>query len=1137
MQRIGATLFAVDSHDDAVRKSSTPILDPVNGLNSHVVVRDGGASITVNAGVPPVLLGAVLPPPPPKPNADAEGRNVYVWKLSPPLVDEQTIQREFGAAFGPVERVYMFEPRTKNCANVTFSSAASANLAVSTGTYASAKMKLSLPKEMPNHAPTPFTVSSGVVCFEVTIGAPRSVIVGWGVGNAKAFDGTNALGFDCLNGTLLAGAEPKPFGERCGVGDVVSVVVDVKAKRLVLAKNGVVLGQHVPLSKGMLEAVNAKSDRRKQVGLRPFVLLGPGAHVEVAREILTFRALASGQSKGARAVAGPLLSLRDSTSAGSDTRITLHLRDLPPDWDEVEIKAWATSCGPVEFVAIFRGTSGAGSGTYGDWSLKNEQEFVVSVDGVLSQSLRQDEREMLTSLEPTREGRGGMSVQLSRVEGGTFFGLMESAAGLVRGERMHGQPLRVEGRTVEHFNVPTDLYKCRRAAIEATVATAKNAGVLVQSKVRGSSYHLTLEVRFEGGGLGRTLNHALITALDELSISCRAVAYSHANSLAALFTRKGFEAMAKVQAEERSMHGNEENAGSGDGGEGGAVEQVPHPSPGYVAWDRQAQKVQLYGRPETVAYLKGRLDTFVEAARDTPVHELFVAKAKMPLARRLCNDLLRLEGVFGAAPSSVNRLRLQATPEALVAACDLLRGKGVPLLDVPEASGKQQVTPTDRCSICHDVADDARLVVSCGHAFCVECITPLWRQRDEIPFSCCWAPPKAAPVPASSNRAQNAVLPYGGVLQDAMKAGDRAAIRAIMAARNNKPVAPPPPEAQGGGNEELVQPNCGTPIVWRDIECHLGAEDLQNLQLAAWDVFLQRPETGLRPCFASGCNQVLRARPSTVQCSDAHGLKVEICVACSTVAKEHVAVSGGMHAKIHGTEHLKCPFAAPTPGAAVEAARASAAAAALATASSAASPETPGVECDTQVRCPVVASSRPLHHACDLCNAEHCLACSAREDAAVRAHGSEKPCRNSASQQRSRNSTSQQRKREVEELLVDKCPRCAKFVHFGVDGCFALRCQCGCVICAYCWKNCGSNDPHPHVRNCSLTGAPKDKRGLFPSNPIDIYAQAQQERRRTRVSKYFALLPDNATRRETAQACHRAFADFGFDIRVIGGPW
>jgi len=498
----------------------------------------------------------------------------------------------FSAAYGPVEKVYMmFEPRTKNCATITFSSAASANSAASTGTFAgefSAKMKLSLPKEIPNQrapirATTPFTVSSGVVCFEVTAGAPGSVVVGWGVRNAKAFDGTNALGFDCLQGTLMVGAEPKPFGERCSVGDVVSVVVDVKNTRLVLAKNGVVLGQHVTLPKGMLEAVNAKADRRKQVGLRPLVLLGPGAHVEVAREVLAFRVLASGQSKGARAVSGPILSLRDATSAGSDSRITLQLRDLPPDWDEVEVKTWASSCGPVEFDAVFRGTSGVGSAAAGDWSLKNDQEFVVSVDSVLSQSLRQDEREMLTSLEPTREGRGGMSVQLSRVEGGTFFGLMESAAGLVRGERMHGQPLRVEGRTVEHFNVPSDLYKCRRAVIEDTVATAKNAGVLVQSKIRGPSFHLTLEVRFEGGVSDRTLNRALIAALDELSISCRAVAYSHANSLAALFTRKGFEAMAKIQGEERRVHGNEEGAEIGEGGGKGPVEQVPRPSPGYVA--------------------------------------------------------------------------------------------------------------------------------------------------------------------------------------------------------------------------------------------------------------------------------------------------------------------------------------------------------------------------------------------------------------------------------------------------------------------------------------------------------------------------------------------------------------------------
>ena len=343
-----------------------------------------------------------------------------------------------------------------------------------------------------------------------------------------------------------------------------------------------------------------------------------------------------------------------------------------------------------------------------------------------------------------------------------------------------------------------------------------------------------------------------------------------------------------------------------------------------------------------MAYLKGRLDSFVEAARDTPVHELFIAKAKMPLARRLCNDLLRLEGIFSAAPFSINQLRLQATAEALAAACDLLRGKGVQLLDRPEASGKKQVTPADRCSICHDVADDARLVVSCGHAFCVECITPLWRQRDEIPFSCCWVPPKVAPTPTNCNVAPNVALPCGGVLQEAMKAGDRAAIRAIMEARNKRPVAPPTPEAQGGGHQESAQPKCSTPIVWRDIESHLGAEDLQNLQRAAWDVFLQRPEIGLRPCFASGCYQVLRARPSTVRCSDAHGLKVEICVACSTVAKQHVAVSGGMHAKVPGAEHLNCPFAAPNPGAAVEAARALVASAALVATPSTASPENPG---------------------------------------------------------------------------------------------------------------------------------------------------------------------------------------------------
>ena len=1139
-------LFALDINGNAVRKDSTHIFLPIEELSSHVVHGDGNDSIAVNEGMPSTLLGATIIP---KHNANPEGRVIYLWDISVPDTDDATIKFALGAAFGPVEQVCRDGPHPDNCATVTFASVVSAENAASAGRYVgffSANVKLSLPRTSPDQcAPSrpsiPFTLSTGVVSFEVVVRMHGLVVVGWGTPDAKRFDGTVALGFDCLHGTLRAGRELQPFGERCSVGDIVSVVVDFNAKRFVVAKNGVVLGWHVPLPEGMVGAAATTGKRRRQQAeLRPLVLVGPSAHVEVARKVLAFKALESGLGQGALAVAGPLLSLNDSTRAGYDDRFTLSLRNLPPDWDEVDLKAWATSFGQVTSVSVFRGVNCSRGAAADDWSLKTEIEFAASVDGVLAQSVPPDEREVITSFLPRRENRMGLSVQLSSAEGGTCFGLLRSAADHVRGARMHGQPLRVEGRIVEHVSIPAGLFQCRRAAFDATVSAAKIAGVKVLARVHGPTFQVMLEARFEGGGADHPLNHALITALDELSISSSAVAYTHANSLAALFTRRGFDIMTMIQGNEQSAYEASVNAGSSASGSSNsersgataATEQAARPSPGYITWDRRAQKVQLYGEPVTVAFLKGQLDAFVEAARDMPIHDIFTTKAKMPLARRLCHDLVQIEGVLSAASSSITRLRLQATPEAFTAARNLLRDKGVPLLGRSEAS-KRNVVPGDCCPICHDVADDGRLVVSCGHTFCIECITPLWRQRDKIPFSCFWVPSKMAAnaaeeVPAP--RGQDANLPYGGILQEATKAGDRAAIRAIMAARKKNVPAPPAPGgplgveggAQGGGiRGEMGGPSkCGMPIAWRDIENHLGAEDLQQLRRAAWDTFLQRPDSGLRPCFARGCNQVLRTRPTTVRCSDAHGLKIDICVACSHSAKRHVAVADGVHAKVPGAESANCPFAAPNPGAAVEAARAAAPTAA----------EGPGVECGIQVRCPVLACSQPLHHACDECNAEYCLVCSAQEDAALRAHGVGTPCR----------IPTQQRRREVEELLMDKCPQCAKFVDFGLDGCFALKCPCGCGICAYCWENCGT-DAHEHVRNCTLGhtlgGAGGDDRGLFPKEPGRAYELAKKKRQRMRMRDYFATLPGDSTRRSTSRVCARTFIEFGLNIKELGGPW
>ena len=92
------------------------------------------------------------------------------------------------------------------------------------------------------------------------------------------------------------------------------------------------------------------------------------------------------------------------------------------------------------------------------------------------------------------------------------------------------------------------------------------------------------------------------------------------------------------------------------------------------------------------------------------------------------------------------------------------------------------------------------------------------------------------------------------------------------------------------------------------------------------------------------------------------------------------------------------------------------------------------------------------------------------------------------------------RKYIEEEILQLKCPRpgCRR-AFYDFEGCFALSCSaCPCKFCAWCLKDCGDQDAHPHVRHCEKV--PRGVDSLFPHMP-DVRG-AFEKTNKQRCSKY-----------------------------------
>merc|ERR1712196_117726 len=98
------------------------------------------------------------------------------------------------------------------------------------------------------------------------------------------------------------------------------------------------------------------------------------------------------------------------------------------------------------------------------------------------------------------------------------------------------------------------------------------------------------------------------------------------------------------------------------------------------------------------------------------------------------------------------------------------------------------------------------------------------------------------------------------------------------------------------------------------------------------------------------------------------------------------------------------------------------------------------------------------------------------------------------------------RNKIVEDILTLHCPACGQaFLDF--SNWFALWCcSCNTAFCAYCQKNCRSenNDAHNHVSRCKYNIAPN--KSLFA--PFLLLRRAQNLRRVREIQAYISSIDD-----------------------------
>jgi hypothetical protein len=114
----------------------------------------------------------------------------------------------------------------------------------------------------------------------------------------------------------------------------------------------------------------------------------------------------------------------------------------------------------------------------------------------------------------------------------------------------------------------------------------------------------------------------------------------------------------------------------------------------------------------------------------------------------------------------------------------------------------------------------------------------------------------------------------------------------------------------------------------------------------------------------------------------------------------------------------------------------------------------------------------------------------------------------------------QARKHIEEEILQVKCPRCRRAFH-DFEGCFAISCSsCPCKICGWCLRDCGDQDAHPHVRQCSKK--PQGVDALFPQMPNvrGAFENTKRQRSREQFEAFVKTLPDAIRERVRCSVQH-----------------
>ena len=96
------------------------------------------------------------------------------------------------------------------------------------------------------------------------------------------------------------------------------------------------------------------------------------------------------------------------------------------------------------------------------------------------------------------------------------------------------------------------------------------------------------------------------------------------------------------------------------------------------------------------------------------------------------------------------------------------------------------------------------------------------------------------------------------------------------------------------------------------------------------------------------------------------------------------------------------------------------------------------------------------------------------------------------------------RKRVIEEILTDKCPQC-KLAVLDFEACFAVRCRCQAVFCAWCFALCADMvDGHRHVAICSSNLNPN--KALYST--VELFNKSRVIRQERKLAAFIADLDD-----------------------------